>query len=496
VAFDVDTSVSFSPDGKQFCFRRHVLQGGDSIVIMDLESGKERELILVNPPELLDPISMGISPAWSPDGKRIALAVSSPVGGMHTWIVTIDVASGERKNLGSGRWLFVDSIRWLPDGRAILLSGSVVGLPGFDIYRASFPEGEVRRLTNELDGYRGLSLSFDGKSIAAIRRTIVSNIHTVSLGSGREERPLTFATGWTNSVEFIAPLSDGSIAFTSPQGTSMLVFRIEPDGSGRRPLTSQGIYVVNLEFGSDAGLVFTQVEKEGIFHVWRMNPDGSGLRKLTDGAGEALVALAREGRTVLFRKAEMLAEVWAVDLAGGEPRLVLPEDLGGDVLPTRDGRRLMYEAKGEMEGRIYPKHVVIPIEGGDPVASFVLPPGAEDVQWAPEGEAVTYIDRGKGFNLMRRSIARDDAVPLTRFTDGRVRRHEWSPDGRKIFLHRRVGQQDSLWLLEPGTGAPPLELTRFKSGRIFNARWARDSGSVVFTYGSESQDVVLITDFR
>ncbi len=496
VAFDVDTTVTFSPDGKQFCFRRGDLEGGGSLVIMDLESGKERELIHFNPPEVLDPINLGTSPAWSPDGKRIALAVTSPVGGMHTWLVTIDVASGERKNLGSRSWLFADSIRWLPDGGAILLSAFVVGSPGFQIYRVPFPEGEVLRLTNDLDGYTGLSLSSDGKSIAAIRRTGISNIHSVSLDSGREDRPLTFATGFATSVEYIAPLPDGSIAFTAPQGSSMFVFRIEPDGTGRRQLTSQGIYVVNLEFALDVGLVFTQVEKEGIVHVWRINPDGSGLRNLTDGAGEMLVTLPRAGKSVLFNKAETQTALWAADLAGGEPRLVVPEYIAGDISATPDGRRLMYVAKGEMEGRIYPKHVVIPIEGGDPVASFVLPPGAENVQWAPDGEAVTYIDRGKGFNLMRRSIARDDAVPLTRFTDGRVRSHEWSPDGRKIFLHRRLGQQDSLWLLEPGTGAPPLKLTEFKSGRIFRARWARDSGSVVFTYGSENQDVVLITDFR
>ena len=48
----------------------------------------------------------------------------------------------------------------------------------------------------------------------------------------------------------------------------------------------------------------------------------------------------------------------------------------------------------------------------------------------------------------------------------------------------------------PSPGAQPTKLTEFKSGQIFQSRWARDSRSVVFTYGSEGQDVVLITDFR
>jgi len=85
---------------------------------------------------------------------------------------------------------------------------------------------------------------------------------------------------------------------------------------------------------------------------------------------------------------------------------------------------------------------------------------------------------------------------MTSFAEGRLRRHEWSPDGKRVLLHRRLGQQDSLWVLEPGAGKPPTKLTEFKSGRIFESHWARDSKSLVFTYGSEGQDVVLITDFR
>ena len=51
-------------------------------------------------------------------------------------------------------------------------------------------------------------------------------------------------------------------------------------------------------------------------------------------------------------------------------------------------------------------------------------------------------------------------------------------------------------MLDAGAERPPAKLTEFKSGEIFGTHWARDSRSVVFTYGSSSQDVVLITDFR
>jgi eukaryotic-like serine/threonine-protein kinase len=496
VAFDVDTAVTFAPDGKRCCFRRGLFDQGDSLVIVDLETGKEHDLIRLHSPETFGPLNFNTAPAWSPDGKRIAAAVGSPVGGYHTEIVTIDVESGERKSVGSQTWLYADSLRWLPDGSAIILSAFSIGTPSTQLYRLSYPEGESRRMTNDLDGYEGLSLSSDGRSIAAIRRTGVSNLYTVSLNPGSEAQPLTFASGRSASVQWIAPVGGGSIAFTAPQGDSMFVWRIEPDGSGRRQITSQGVYVPNMTFAEGAGLVFTQAEKEGVVHLWRVDPDGGGLRKLTDGAGELFVALSQTGKTVFFSKADVQGTMWALDLAGGgDSRPVVSDDIGGEVATTRDGRRLLYTKRDEVEGRTYPRRVVIPVEGGEPIASFLLPPGAEDLKWTPDGEAVTYIDRAIGFNLMRRSIAKDDAVQLTRFTEGRLRSHQWSPDGKRVLLHRRLGQQDSLWLLDPGA-TPPTKLTEFKSGQIFQSRWARDSRSVVFTYGSEGQDVVLITDFR
>jgi Tol biopolymer transport system component len=496
VAFDVDTAVSFSPDGKRIAFRRGLTNEGDSLVVMELEGGKERELIRIARPESFNPFNFNPSPAWSPDGRRIAAAVASPVGGYHTGIVTIDLESGERKSVGSQTWLYIDSLRWLPDGGAIFLSAFSIGAPSSEIYRLSYPAGESQRITNDLDGYTGLSLSSDGSSIAASRRAGVSNLYTVSTGPGSEVQPLTFASGPAASVYLIAPVGGGPIAFTAPQGDSMFVWRIDPDGTGRRQLTSQGVFVAHLAYADGAGLVFTQAEKEGVVHLWSMDPDGGSLRKLTSGAGELFVALSPTGKMVIFTNTEEPGTLWALDLAGGDPRRVASDDTGVGVEISRDGHRLLYTVQGKVEGRMYPRRVVIPIEGGEPLDSFLLPPGAENLKWTLDGQGVTYIDRANSFNLMRRSIAKDDAVQLTHFAEGRLRRHEWSPDGKRILLHRRLGQQDSLWLLDPGGGGPPALLTEFKSGQIAEFRWARDSKSVVFTYGSEGQDVVLITDFR
>jgi Tol biopolymer transport system component len=139
--------------------------------------------------------------------------------------------------------------------------------------------------------------------------------------------------------------------------------------------------------------------------------------------------------------------------------------------------------------------MIIPAGGGEPVASFLLPPQASDLEWVPDGSAITYIDAGRGWSLMRQPIEGGDPVPVTEFTEGRVLGHEWSPDGRRLSVVQERDGQENIWLLA-ADGGEASPLTDFKTGRIREQKWALDSARLSFTYGDTSQDVVLITEFR
>jgi len=285
------------------------------------------------------------------------------------------------------------------------------------------------------------------------------------------------------------------VAFTSPQGDRTYVWRCEADGSGRRQLTTQGVYVLNLTFADRAGIVFTQVDETAHLHLWRMDANGGGLRQITDGSGEQLSALSPDGSIALFWRLDDQLKGWAVDPAGGEARVLLPEAIFETGHFSRDGSRLAYGNSETRDGRLYPVYHVVAASGA-PVATLVLPPGASQTKPTPEGDAVDYIDRATGFNVMRRPLGQDRTEQLTHFQDGRTHDFAWSPDGRLLLLLRRVGPADNLWVLDPRSGKPPVMVTSFKTGSIDEYSWARDSKSVVFTYGTHSQDVVLISDFR
>ena len=45
-------------------------------------------------------------------------------------------------------------------------------------------------------------------------------------------------------------------------------------------------------------------------------------------------------------------------------------------------------------------------------------------------------------------------------------------------------------------GGTPKQITNFESGQIFDFDWSRDGKQLALTRGSESSDVILISNFR
>jgi len=45
-------------------------------------------------------------------------------------------------------------------------------------------------------------------------------------------------------------------------------------------------------------------------------------------------------------------------------------------------------------------------------------------------------------------------------------------------------------------GSNPVAITDFETGDIGDAKWSRDGSRVLFTYGENSQNVVLIKNFK
>jgi Tol biopolymer transport system component len=274
----------------------------------------------------------------------------------------------------------------------------------------------------------------------------------------------------------------------------VFLWRIATDGSNLRQLTTEGVGVRSVAYSPKAGLVFTQLEggDDVVAHIWRMDPDGGGLRQLTDGSGDQMAGLSPAGATVMFFRWREPGSLWVLKLDDGGPRKIVDGTMRGQAVISPDGTRVLSVTAEDISGREFPRHNIIPAEGGAPIASFRLPPDAANVQWTPDGRALTYVDQGQGWNLMRKPLPDGESERLTHFTDGRVVGHAWSRDGSRMVIHRRVGKHHTLWMLKPGQTRPTL-IAEFKTGWVRSYFWAPDEPILHFIHGSSSQDVVMIT---
>lgn len=152
-----------------------------------------------------------MSPAWSPDGGKLAY-VSFETERPAIYIQ--DIASGRRVRATSFEGLN-SAPTWSPDGRRLAMALSKDGQP--EIYVMDIGSRDVRRVTNNSSIDTEPAWSPDGRSLLFTSdRSGGPQIYRLDLGSGEEER-LTF-TGNYNARARFAP--DGEAIFLIHRGSN------------------------------------------------------------------------------------------------------------------------------------------------------------------------------------------------------------------------------------------------------------------------------------
>ena len=162
----VNGTYDLSPDGTQLAYFRSFEGGEIALMIADTATWQERKLASRWAPNEFMPGTL----AWSEDGERLACGVMSMDGEGERYqsLLAVEVGDGREHALSRDRWRFLGDPAWLPNGQGVVVIGGALDARTEQIYFIA-PDGRAHPVTRDLSRYAKLSLTADGRTIAAVR---------------------------------------------------------------------------------------------------------------------------------------------------------------------------------------------------------------------------------------------------------------------------------------------------------------------------------------
>lgn len=226
---------------------------------------------------------------WSSDGKQLACLAGSYVGGAHLSLLTVSVADGEQREIGTAKLSGTGDpfAIWLPDGSGLFVSGNESAAPPSQIWYVSYPDGATRKVTNDLNDYEVRSVTADSKTVLALQKKTAEDVWvTLESGDASQSKQSTF-TGADEVSSSAAWTPDGKIILTSTAGGKRTLWISNADGSNRHQLVSSDGGDYGAAVSPDGRyIVFTSDRNGSTPHIWRVDLDGSNLKQLTFGGSE------------------------------------------------------------------------------------------------------------------------------------------------------------------------------------------------------------------
>ena len=417
---EVDTPISFSPDGKQFAFVRIV--DGTNFVVANADGSGERILARRAGVQVYHA-------AWSPDGKTIAFAGWVWHGDSH--LLTVSLADGSVNSIYTTQST-IGRVLWLPDGSGFLaVIRDLAQGQGGQLWYISYPRGETKRVTNDLTDYAldALDLTRDGKSLVTVENTISSNLWVVPGGDAAQAKQIT--SGRT-AVQDVSAGAGQTIVFIQKGD----LYSIRSDGSALTLLTPDMHRNQRASACRDGRHIAFESMVDGQSNVWRIDADGSNLIKLTDSGTAGFPLCSQDSQWVQYNDN---FKNWRIPIGGGPP---IEVDLNGLAAVAMDyspnGQLIAYDdwgPRGDTPSRI----AVIPAVGGEALYRFPLRGDAalERLRWTPDGAGVDYYLTNQGVsNIWRQPVPKGSPHQITSFTSGHIFSFDWSSDGKQLYVAR------------------------------------------------------------
>ena len=211
---------------------------------------------------------------------------------------------GVEKLIVSGPWQTIGPIIWLRNGSGLVFIAVEEGSErNGQIWYVSYPDGKVRRVTNDLYDYKILSLNADSTALVTIQNQQISNLWTTSKGF---EDAAQISSSKYDALDGMSWTPDGRVVYVSRANGQSQIWITNADGTERKQLTFDSNSKGRLSVSPDGRYLVFASFRANISHIWRMDIGGGNEVQLSRGRQNGAPQVTFDSRWVVYNSFDTL----------------------------------------------------------------------------------------------------------------------------------------------------------------------------------------------
>ena len=488
---------TWSPDGKQTAFVRArqpgiKLQPGDvfgqfqdgDVWVLDLASGEESKLV-----------ENAFNPAYSPDGRRIAVDASW-AGPRRVWLLDRQGHNPQQVTTDTSEEVAHLAPTWSPDGKKIVFQN--LARTKFDIRVVNLDSKQMNWITNDFrinirpswsPSGRFIYFSSDRSGGINIWRapmkadgTLNGSLQQVTTGAGQDvevavspdSKRLAYATLRQNADIWRLPVSpqtgltngtpeavisttredsrgawspDGNmVAFNSDRAGDMNVWLFTLADSNTRQLTTGHGGDFQPNWSPDEKSIAFFSSRSGSPNIWEVDIGSGLLNPLTSNSGVNVNPFySPDGKLIAYQSDQSgRLEVWVMNVDGSNPRRLTNVGITGHFMRwTPDGSGIVFRCT--CSGK--PATMKVSVSGGNPQPFAETMMGGSHMSFSPDRTLIMDVVGHRVLWVSPVNGGKPEKVYEFPDSDVRIDYPVWSPDGKWVMFDRFRPQGGDIWAM-------------------------------------------------